>query len=575
MALPLIGPIVRATTASEVVIWAEFARPCKVTVSATPLHNLEAETVQVTASTLLAGGHAYLSARLSGLQPSTWYTYALHVEDKADDGDATQSALWQGFRTFAAPGEANKQPLRVAYGSCRKLDQPEKDTLAAFGRWLREHSEQREQEWPHLLLMIGDQIYADQPSPSLVAHQPELAQGASRFDEFALLYQHAWSSHEDVRQALAALPTFMLFDDHEITNNWNAEPNWQEEALRQGQEQTIVDGLVAYWLYQGWGNLLPGATLTHPLLDVTQTALQSGRDCLDDLRACVRTTLTGATTLPWHYTVATQPAIFVTNTRTERTAQLTSSDEALYAPTAIMGEQQMGELQQWLASNPSPVTLLVSSVPLLLPPLIGMIEYLSGLRLWHAQPGLLKRIGNWFAHQQLAVARKASFDHWPLYARSWQRLLQLLEHHPGTALVLSGDVHFSYGVSAQATAATAPRLYQFVCTPLQNALAPSDRRKIEWQSMISGMHYGGLRTHMLPLRDEGSSGAVKRDILYQDTLAILTLQPETSGGYRLTHDYLGLGKDGLTRIASLELPMLKADLSPATKQEETQASLKL
>lgn len=575
MALPLIGPIVRATTASEVVIWAEFALPCKVTVIATPLHNLEAETVQVTASTLLAGGHAYLSARLNGLQPSTWYTYALHIEDKTDNYDVAQSALWQGFRTFAAPGEANEQPLRVAYGSCRKLDQPEKDTLAAFGRWLREHSERREQEWPHLLLMIGDQIYADQPPPSLVARQPELGREASRFEEFALLYQHAWSSHEDVRQALAALPTFMLFDDHEITNNWNAEPNWQEKALRQGQEQTIVDGLVAYWLYQGWGNLLPGATYTHPLLDVTLNALQSGKDCLGDLRDCVRTTLTGGTTLPWHYTVATQPAIFVTNTRTERTAQLTSSDDALYAPIPIMGEQQMGELQQWLAGNPSPVTLLVSSVPLLLPPVIGMIEYLSGLRPWHAQSGLPKRLGNWFARKQLAVARKAGFDHWPLYARSWQRLLQLLEQHPGTALVLSGDVHFSYGVSAQTTSATAPRLYQFVCTPLQNALAPSDRRKIEWQSLIRHLRYGKLSMRMLPLRDEGTSGAIKRDILYQDALAILTLQPETSGGYRLTHDYFGLSEHGLTRLASLELPMIKGNMSPVTNQEETPASLKL
>ena len=557
MTLPLIGPIVRATTASEAVIWAEFAHPCEVTVIATPLYDEGAEAIQVTSSTLLAGDHAYLSARLSGLRPSTWYTYTLHVTSEAEDGTNTQSPLWQGFRTFAALEDTNKQPLRVAYGSCRKLDQPEKDTLAAFGRWLREHREQREQEWPHLLLMIGDQVYADQPPPGLLKRQPGQAPVASCFEDFTLLYQHAWSSNENVRQVLAVLPTFMLFDDHEITNNWNAEPNWQEEALRQGQEQTIVDGLVAYWLYQGWGNLLPSAAYTHPLLDVTLAALQSGRDCLDELRACVRTALQGATRLPWHYTVATQPAIFVTNTRSERTAQLSSSDEALYAPTAIMGEQQMGELQQWLASNTSPVTLLVSSVPLLLPPVIGTIEYLSGLRPWHTQSGLFKRIGNWFARQQLAVARKASFDHWPLYAHSWQRLLQLLERHPGTALVLSGDVHFSYGVSAQAGLGKPPRLYQLVCTPLQNALSSSDRRKIEWQSMIRGLRYGGLRTRMLPLRDEGNSGAVKRDILYQDALATLTLQPETSGGYKLTHDYLGLGEDGLTRIASLELPVVK------------------
>ena len=49
----------------------------------------------------------------------------------------------------------------------------------------------------------------------------------------------------------------MIFDDHEITNSWNTSPDWRARALSHGLEPMLVDGLVAYWVYQGWGN--PGA----------------------------------------------------------------------------------------------------------------------------------------------------------------------------------------------------------------------------------------------------------------------------------------------------------------------------
>jgi hypothetical protein len=59
----------------------------------------------------------------------------------------------------------------------------------------------------------------------------------------------------DVRRALANIPTFMIFDDHEITDDWNMTLDICLGLARQPLGQQIVqNGLVAYALCQHWGN---------------------------------------------------------------------------------------------------------------------------------------------------------------------------------------------------------------------------------------------------------------------------------------------------------------------------------
>ena len=159
--------------------------------------------------------------------------------------------------------------------------------------------------------MIGDQIYADQPPAALKKVYPQLAHGANTFEDFALLYEYAWTKDKGVRQALAVIPTYMIFDDHEITNNWNISPTWRAAALQKGLAQALVDGLVAYWVYQGWGNL-DRRTQSHlsPLLSIMQEAEQSGEDVLEALRTQIKQEMSGKADLHWHYTIPTQPAYF-------------------------------------------------------------------------------------------------------------------------------------------------------------------------------------------------------------------------------------------------------------------------
>ena len=75
------------------------------------------------------------------------------------------------------------------------------------------------------------------------------------FKEYAHLYSLAWSDPAN-RWLLSTLPSTMIFDDHDIRDDWNTSASWREEM-----EQTewwhgrIVAGLASYWVYQHLGNL--------------------------------------------------------------------------------------------------------------------------------------------------------------------------------------------------------------------------------------------------------------------------------------------------------------------------------
>jgi hypothetical protein len=175
---------------------------------------------------------------------------------------------------------------------------------------------------------------------------------------------------------------------------------------------------------------------------------------------------------------------------------------------------------------------------MLLPPLIGLAEYFMGVRLWRRTP--LRWLGLQLARFQQQVALKASFDHWPLYEATWREFVQLLREQTRRVLVLSGDVHFSYAAEAHIRG-TGSRIYQFVSTPFQNMLTRKDRHLIERQAMIRRASYGGVHnTHILPLTSADGTKRVERDLLFQNTLALLTVQPQQGDKYDVQHEYLSV-----------------------------------
>ena len=58
-----------------------------------------------------------------------------------------------------------------------------------------------------------------------------------------------------IRRLLANIPTYMICDDHEITDDWNIDQKWRDSVRNSiNGSQIIGNGLIAYWAFQGWGN---------------------------------------------------------------------------------------------------------------------------------------------------------------------------------------------------------------------------------------------------------------------------------------------------------------------------------
>jgi phosphodiesterase/alkaline phosphatase D-like protein len=551
----LVGPIVRATDTASVVIWVEVSHACSITLRVAPYSEQENEAGSVSVHTLMVGGHHYAAPQLQGLQPGTWYHYEL-LTDESPLTDPS-APLLQCFRTLDCEETEETQqraPLRFMYGSCRKLDRAEDDTFNALGAWLLQHVEQREQIWPHLLLLIGDQIYADEPPSNFLQLHRDIAEddGITIFTDFARLYNYVWTAEKGARQVLATVPTYMIFDDHEVYNNWGVFPGWKERMVRRGKEQLLVDALVAYWIYQGWGNLLEREQSQHPLLQIMLAAEKSGEDALEALRSCIRGNFYGRHELAWHYTLPTTPPIFVTNTRADRTSVFgPANTDAFYAPMHIMGQQQMTALRDWMQQHDREMTILVSSVPMLMPPLIGLVEYLTGLRLWSRSNALLRWIGRQLTRLQLQFILRGGFDHWPIFADSWNELLRMLKKRERDTLLLSGDVHFSYAVEGRKlfTGGTRARLYQLVSTPFQNTLTRRQRWMIEQQSLITRIVYSGFRISVLPLQRIEKAAQTHHHLLFNDTLADVTLLPQSEHKYSIKQAYMGIVDGQLEVIA--------------------------
>jgi hypothetical protein len=68
----------------------------------------------------------------------------------------------------------------------------------------------------------------------------------------------------NVRRALANVPTYMIFDDHEITDDWFMSMEWCISVIGSPLGRRVIqNGMLAYALCQGWGNN-PAAFETGP-----------------------------------------------------------------------------------------------------------------------------------------------------------------------------------------------------------------------------------------------------------------------------------------------------------------------
>jgi hypothetical protein len=186
----------------------------------------EVEVLDHRAKTFEVFGHHYAIVCLDDLEPGKTYEYevALDGETRWPEPDSDFPA--SRIRTYSPDG-----PFDISFGSCRvalpheppytlSREQDERgmetDALHVLATEMLRSPEER---WPHLLLLLGDQAYADE--------------GAPQTREFI-------RSRRDTSK-----PPYEAVADFE---EMRAQPWWHER---------IVGAFMAYWLYQHLGNLSP------------------------------------------------------------------------------------------------------------------------------------------------------------------------------------------------------------------------------------------------------------------------------------------------------------------------------
>jgi hypothetical protein len=127
---------------------------------------------------------------------------------------------------------------------------------------------------PRFLIMMGDQVYLDS-GDEIAANVWERhfdSQSALRRQAIADKYQEHWS-REPIRTILANIPTYMMWDDHDIRNGWGSlAPDSPTLAARYNRGKKIAASYNAYfedardlfWHFQACRNPRPPASLAFP-----------------------------------------------------------------------------------------------------------------------------------------------------------------------------------------------------------------------------------------------------------------------------------------------------------------------
>jgi phosphodiesterase/alkaline phosphatase D-like protein len=281
-----------------------------------------------------------------------------------------------------------------------------------------------------------------------------------------------------VRFLLANLPVFMVFDDHEISDDWNITRGWLEQALKiPAWSDAITHGLIAYWMYQGWGNPLPAAGWNDPRMKVLSDAASAGTDALEPLRKVISPK---PGQLDYYYAIESDPRIMVLDARHDRNfAAVPSGQVDRYVEPAdeLLSDKQWTWLEKQTQTK-GPV-IIVTSVPLLQFPWADF-SFLNTVR---PQGGIIAAYESNRVDEIEALRRKTDADSWAAFPASFLRMTQLLSRG-GPFVFLSGDVHYSYAsfdrVDLPATSdfPGKPTLLHAVSSPLRNQWAGKDTNNL-------------------------------------------------------------------------------------------------
>ena len=324
--------------------------------------------------------------------------------------------------------------------------------------------------------MIGDQVYADEPSDDIVARLREahpdrdsdIVDEIQNFEEYTWLYHEAWAPPA-VRWLLSTVPTGMLLDDHDLRDDWNTSLSWRRMVTAQPWwHDRVVGGYASYWVYQHLGNLSPAQLdadeVYAGVLGITDDDERTR--FLDDVawRADV-----DATSMRWSYYRDLGGAgrgvrLVAIDSRGSR--QLDPDDRRMVdAPEWAWVREHVTDLD-----HPFDHLVLASTLPWLMLP---GLHHLEG---WDeaVSEGAWGRPGKWLGER---IRQVLDLEHWAAFRESLRRDRRAAHRcGPGArrrrrpSCCLGGDVHCNYTAAAELTNVEHPvtKIHQLTMSPFRN-----------------------------------------------------------------------------------------------------------
>jgi len=539
MASLVLGPLLRHVDKVSATIWVEVDAPCRVSVTAA-----DSESAGLgEANTFHIGGHHYALVFVEGLEPGSVTPYEVRLDDAVVWPLADSSRPPSRIRTPGGPGA-----FSVVFGSCRYAtpavvseegdeDFPPDalDTYAATIGGLPQ------EQWPDALVLLGDQVYADETAETTkdyLASRRDLSKAPhdqlANFEEFTYIYSQSWTDPE-IRWLLSTIPSSMIFDDHDVIDDWNTSAAWRTTiTAADWWADRVAGALGSYWVYQHIGNLSPDELRA----DATFKLITGAPDGYDALREMALEADRKPDSIRWSYLRKWHTVrLLMIDSRAARTLE--------EGARAMLDEGEFSWVEQMLidaGKDEIEHVLVGSSLPWLMPPALHDLEG------WNAE--LVRRfdgsrIGGWSEK----LRQGADLEHWSAFRDSFDRLGASLEslgrgEHgkaPTSLLVLSGDVHHAYVAEVVEPKGITSRIYQLTCSPVHNEVPHPmvQTFKLGWSKPAIAITAGLRRLAGLPrtrMRWRKRSGP-----FFGNELAVLTLDDTRA---QLRFEKAETGRDG-------------------------------
>jgi phosphodiesterase/alkaline phosphatase D-like protein len=458
----LLGPILRHVGERDATVWVETDGPCEVEVRAASASGHE--------PTFTVAGHHFAIVVVSGLEPGSSSSYDVRLDGERAWPPSDSTFPLSRIRTVDPA-----KPIRLLFGSCReapsvhrqgrKLDP---DVLDAYAtRMVGQHHEQ----WPDLLLLVGDQIYADDTSPAIqdfiktrrdIRREPK--REVADFEEYTRLYHESWSE-PTIRWLLSTLPSSMIFDDHDVRDDWNTSHAWRVDMQRTDWwEERITGALMSYWIYQHLGNLTPSGLAADRMYRAVRE-VSDGEAALRAFAQAADREADGAKGAMWSYRRDFGPVrLLVIDSRCGRIL----ADRR----RSMISDPEFDWIERQVDEGSFQHLVVATSMPWLLPRALHDIESFDEALCAGSRGRVLARIGE-------SLRRAVDLEHWAAFRKSFDRLARFFERvgrgqhggaAPATICVVSGDVHHTYISEADYHEPLETRVFQITCSPIHNTI---------------------------------------------------------------------------------------------------------